>query len=112
MTTKINSTINRGLDILNELVQMTFISCDVSDFFGIYSTRKCHGCTLVINQSYWFEILQIIIKSLEGWGRVIIFLLLALTLVFSVSVSSVYKSLLRGSMHGIFTWSIYMPFLF
>ena len=62
-------------------------------FFGIYSMAKCHGCTLVNNQAYWFEILQTIIKSFEGWGQVIIFLLLALTLlVFSASVSSVYKS--------------------
>ena len=43
---------------------------------------------------YWFEILQTVIKSFEGWGQVIIFLLLELTLlVFSVSISSVYKSL-------------------
>ena len=55
---------------------------------------KCHGCTLVINKSYWFEILQAVIKSFEGWGQVIIFLLLELTLlVFSVSISRVYKSL-------------------
>ena len=61
---------------------------------GIYSMAKCHGCTLVINQSYWFEILQTVIKSFEGWGQVIIFLLLDLTLlVFSVSIISVYKSL-------------------
>ena len=61
---------------------------------GIYSMAKCHGCTLVINQSYWFEILQTVIKSFEGWGQVIIFLLLELTLlVFSVSISSVNKSL-------------------
>ena len=61
---------------------------------GIYSTAKCHECTLVTNQSYWFEILQTVIKSFEGWGQVIIFLLLKLTLlVFSVSISSVYKSL-------------------
>ena len=55
---------------------------------------KCHECTLVINQSYWFEILQTIIKSFEGRGQVKVFLLVALTLlVFSVSISSVYKSL-------------------
>ena len=49
--------------------------------------------TLIINQSYWFEVLQTVIKSFEGWGQVIIFLLLSLTLlVFSVSISSVYKS--------------------
>ena len=61
---------------------------------GIYSMAKCHGCTLVINQSCWFEILQTVIKSFEGWGQVIIFLLLELTLLdFSVSISSVYKSL-------------------
>ena len=46
---------------------------------GIYSMAKCHGCILVINQSYWFEILQTIIKSFDGWSQVIIFLLLALT---------------------------------
>ena len=63
-------------------------------FRGIYSMAKCHGCTLVLNQSYWFEILQRVIKSFEGWGQVIIFLLLELTLlVFIVSISSVYKSL-------------------
>ena len=61
---------------------------------GIYFMAKCHGCTLVINQSYWFKILQTVIKSFEGWGQVIIFLLLELTLLFfSVSISSVYKSL-------------------
>ena len=55
---------------------------------------KCHGCTLVIKQSYWFEILQTINKSFENWGQVIIFLLLALTLlVFSVGISGDYKSL-------------------
>ena len=85
-------------------------------FCRIYSMAKCHGCTLVINQSYWFEILQTIIKSFEGWGQVIIFLLLELTtLVFSVSISSVYKSLLRGCIHCILPWSICLfcgPYLF
>ena len=72
-----------------------------------YTMAKCHGCTLVINQSYWFEILQTIIKSFEGWGHVIIFLLLELTtLVFSVSISSVHKSLLRGCIHCILPCSI------
>ena len=51
---------------------------------------KCHGCTLVINQSYWFEILQRIIKSFEGWGQVVIFLLLALTLLVLVLVLEVF----------------------
>ena len=47
---------------------------------------------LSIYQSYWFEILQTIIKSFKGWGQDIIFLLLALTsLVFNASC--VYKSL-------------------
>ena len=68
---------------------------------------KCRGCTLVLNQSYWFEILQTIVKSFEGWGQVIIFLLLELTLlVFSVSISSVYKSLYPGCIHDILPWSI------
>ena len=78
-------------------IQLIFsISCPFAFKFdmGIYSMAKCHGCTLVINRSYWFEILQTIIKSFEGWGQVIIFLLLELTtLVFIVSISSVYKSL-------------------
>ena len=53
--------------------------------------RKCHECTLVINQFYWFEILQTNIKYFEGWGRVKILLLLLLTLlVLSVSINSVY----------------------
>ena len=57
---------------------------------------KCHECTLVINQSYWFEILQTIIKSFEGWGQVKVFLLVALTLlVFSVSISSIYNVITR-----------------
>ena len=73
---------------------------------------KCHGCTLVINQSYWFEILQTVIKSFEGWGQVIIFLLLELTLlVFSVSISSVYKICNQGAImtfcHGVYADFVY-----
>ena len=51
---------------------------------------KCHGCTLIINQSYGFENLESIIKSFEGWGQVIIFLLLALTLLDFMLVLAVF----------------------
>ena len=63
---------------------------DLQKFPGIYSMRKCHYCTPVINQSYWFEILPTIIKSFKDWGQVIISLWLVLTSVLSVSISSVY----------------------
>ena len=45
-----------------------------------------------LSKSYWFGILQAIIKSSEGWGRDVMFLLLVLpfTLVLSVRTSSVY----------------------
>ena len=83
----------------------SLFSDKVKPKLGIYSMAKCNGCTLVINQSYWLEILQTIIKSFEGWGQVIIFLLLELTtLVFSVSISSVYKSL-----HPLHFAMEYMP---
>ena len=90
-----NPTISIFLLFIGILFRISYRNCfSLQLIYGMYSMAKCHECTLVINQSYWFEILQTIIKSFEGWGQVIIFLLLALTLlVFSVSISSVYKSL-------------------
>ena len=68
---------------------------------------KCHGCTLVINQSYWFEILQTIIKSLEGWGQVIIFLLLELTLLDLMLVFAVFIRVVTRVHSWYLPWSIY-----
>ena len=81
-------------------------------FWGIHSMEKCHGCTLVINQSYWFEILLLLlllfIKSFEGWGQVIIFLLLTLTLLDFMLVLAVFirvcdEGASMAFCHGVYT---------
>ena len=69
---------------------------------------KCHECTLVINQSYRFEILETIIKSFEGWGEVIIFLVLALTLLVLVLVLAVFIRVCNEGASMAFCHGVYI----